>query len=600
MRPLSPGSSILTAMQTAPARSRFVVCGGDNLAFRLVHELVEIHGFDVTVVCRESDGEGPSVADIPGVTVVIANRLTREVCRRIRLEHVDALALVEQNDGGNIDAALMAREWAPHVRIVMRLFDETLAESMHDLLRDCVVLSATAVAAPAFVAAAQGGDQPTPLRVAGRLLYVTERRNTGAEDIVCVLSAGTDSVEPRLLQQSSDPRDLVLTATLTGDAADDVPAIPAQRSRASRIAHGERIRKRARRRSVTAFMSLVGRRLWLVAIVVAVLLAAATAALMAIRHIDTWQALYLAALTTIGGAEPDLRVATSEKILQVLLTLLSIALVPAATAAVVEAVVSARLALYNGGLASSVRDHVVVVGLGDLGTRVLAALDDAGEAVVGIDLDPNARGVAVARQRHVPVVIGDAKLEATMRSAEAASAHGLVVLTGNDVTNLEAALIGRKLGDPRHTVLRIFDTEFAERIQRAFGFATSRSVSSLAAPSFAAAMLSREVIGTIAVHRRVLVVAEIAVGAGSLLEGVSVAQLGRDGETQVVAIRTGRGEQVLWTPPAGRQLSRNDQYIAITTRAGLGSLLARATVEPGGAPAPLAVVDLTRPGFATE
>jgi Trk K+ transport system NAD-binding subunit len=321
---------------------------------------------------------------------------------------------------------------------------------------------------------------------------------------------------------------------------------------------------------------------------------------MAIRHVDVWQALYLAALTTIGGAEPDLRLTTSEKVLQILLTVMSIALVPAATAAVVEAVVSARLALFNGGPAASVRDHIIVAGLGDVGTRVLAALDDAGEAVVGIDVDPNARGVAVARQRHVPVVIGDAKLEATLRAAEAPSAHGLVALAANDVSNLEAALIARKLGELQHIVLRIFDAEFAERIQRAFGFAVTRSVSSLAGPSFAAAMLGREVIGTIAVHRRVLLVAEIAVGPGSALEGASIAQLLRDGETQVLAIRTGRGHQVLWSPPAGRKLSRTDQFIAITTRAGLGSLLARATIEPGATPGRIPVIDLIPPELSAE
>jgi len=279
----------------------------------------------------------------------------------------------------------------------------------------------------------------------------------------------------------------------------------------------------------------------------------------------------------------------------VVLTVVSVALIPAATAAVVEAVVSARLALASGGLTVPVRDHFVVVGLGDVGTRVLAALDDAGEDVVGIDMDPNARGVAVARQRRVPVVIGDAKLDATLRSAYVQSAHGLVVLTSNDLINLETALIGRKLGEPDHTVLRLFDAEFAERVQRAFGFAVSRSVSSLAAPSFAAAMLGKEVVATIAVHRRVLVVAEIAVGAGSPLEGQSVAQVEREGETQLVAIRTGRGQQTLWLPPAGRQLVRTDHIVAITTRAGLGELLAKSRAVPGAPLQTLPVHDLITP-----
>ncbi|HEY2792682.1 MAG TPA: NAD-binding protein, partial [Micromonosporaceae bacterium] len=148
---------------------RVVVCGSDTLAYRLVHELATIHGADVTVVRSGPEPDDLSVAEIPRVTVVTAARFDHAVCQRVDLASADALALVDQNDGGNIDAALLAREWAPDVRIVMRVFDETLASSMHDLLADCIVLSATAVAAPAFVAAAEGGDEPTAMRVADRL-----------------------------------------------------------------------------------------------------------------------------------------------------------------------------------------------------------------------------------------------------------------------------------------------------------------------------------------------------------------------------------------------------------------------------------------------
>src|SRR5215510_2032590 len=94
----------------APPRLRFVVCGSDALAFRLVSELVAIHNAEVTVVCDppEEDGD-PSPANVPGVRVVPAGRWDRDMCHRLNLQHIDALALVEQNDGGNVNAALVAR-----------------------------------------------------------------------------------------------------------------------------------------------------------------------------------------------------------------------------------------------------------------------------------------------------------------------------------------------------------------------------------------------------------------------------------------------------------------------------------------------------------
>jgi hypothetical protein len=308
----TPAGTFFTMSLPAPPLLRFVVCGSDALAFRLASELVAMPGAEVTVVtpATAADADEPSPARVPGVIVVHASHLDRDVCRQIDLPHVDALALVDQNDGGNVNAALVAREYAPAVRLVIRIFDETLAESMHERLEDCAVLSSTAVAAPAFLAAALGGDLPTPLRVADRLLYVTERRNTAPANIVCVLSAGVDTTSPEILPDSTDPDDLVLTSVLSGSAPDAIrlpvpvreSAVPGERSRRAkaRAEHGARIRRRARRRAFLAVASLVGQRLWLVVVALAVLLVAATTALTIIRHSSLWEAFYLALLNTVA------------------------------------------------------------------------------------------------------------------------------------------------------------------------------------------------------------------------------------------------------------------------------------------------------------
>ena len=99
-----------------------------------------------------------------------------------------------------------------------------------------------------------------------------------------------------------------------------------------------------------------------------------------------------------------------------------------------------------------------------------------------------------------------------------ATARALIVLTTDDVANLETALVGQGLRPDLRVVVRLFDGEMADRVERTFPNTVSRSVSYLVAPAFAAAMLGREVIGTIPVGRRLLLVAELSVGAGSVLE----------------------------------------------------------------------------------
>src|SRR5882672_11430740 len=122
---------------------RFLVVGDDNLAFRLVRELVDNHGAKVTAVVRSlAAGTSARLTAIDGVTVV---------------ERPDDYAALD------VDAALQIREIDPDLRIVMRVFDETLADSVRLMLPDVAVLSATAVAAPAFVGAALGDSMPTPM-----------------------------------------------------------------------------------------------------------------------------------------------------------------------------------------------------------------------------------------------------------------------------------------------------------------------------------------------------------------------------------------------------------------------------------------------------
>jgi voltage-gated potassium channel Kch len=95
----------------------------------------------------------------------------------------------------------------------------------------------------------------------------------------------------------------------------------------------------------------------------------------------------------------------------------SIALIPVFTAAIVETIVNAWLAMALGRLKEPMDNHVVVVGRGNVGTRVIRQLHMRGVPVVAIDKTEAARGAQLARELDVPLVIGDASREETLRAA---------------------------------------------------------------------------------------------------------------------------------------------------------------------------------------
>jgi Trk K+ transport system NAD-binding subunit len=207
---------------------------------------------------------------------------------------------------------------------------------------------------------------------------------------------------------------------------------------------------------------------------------------------------------------------------------------------------------------------------------VLGQLDDLGIDVVCVDRDQNAAGMEQARRLGMRVVIGETQDEKTLRDAGITSCQALVSVTSSDTANLETALVARALAEQPRIVLRLYDDDLAERIDQRVGNTISRSVSYLAAPSFAAAMLEHQVLSTIPVDRHVLLIAEVAVGAGAELAGQRVSDV-HDGADNVRLIALWRrgAPAADWSPDPDGGLSTGDRLVVLATRAGLGRVLAR-------------------------
>lgn len=576
-------------------RKYFVVCGDDALAYRLVVELSRRYNADVAVILpSRRHNYGPRITRVPGVRVVESQRLDVDVFKVAKLTTADALALVEQNDVGNIDAALIAQELNPDLRLVIRVFNTSLGYRVRGLLTNCAVLSDAAMAAPAFISAALGEAELNHLRLPGRTLFVAQRDEVKPHQVLCGLAvtaqpeAAADQVEgqPEVLPGDPARADLVLAVADGAGPASLATPRDANRGRSWwwRQRH-YRWRWPALR---AALVALVDRKLWLAVAALVAVLILGTAALASIDELYPWDAAYTVLLTAVGGAEPGnpSEISGWEQVTTVVITLAGLALVPVVTATMVEAVLQARLAVALGRLRQPVADHVVVIGLGNVGSRVIRGLREFGVPVVAIDRVPTARGADLARRLGIPLIIGDASEEATLRAASVQTCRALVLLSTDDNVNLEATLSGRELKPDLRVVLRLFNGDFARRVQRAFGVTTSYSVSYVAAPSFAAAMMQREVLATIPVGRRVLLVAEVSVAEGSQFEGCTVGAVHRSGELHVLAVYP-RGERLpLWTLRAGQRIRAFDRLIVVATRAGLaraveGSTLVEAVPDPG-------------------
>lgn len=568
-------------------RPHFVVCGHDALVFHVLNGLLEaeIDGSPLRITLLMLPGRQADAAQLrrlQGVRVIRADRLDEATFRAAGLVGAKGLALLDQDDVGNIHAALCAQEVEPSLRVVMRMFNTNLATGVRRLFPDLAMLSDASMAAPAFVAAALGEVAPTHFRRDGRTLHVARRSDVRPEDVVCGLADTRDEHRLRLLPDAD--ADLVL-AEATGQA----PGTEIAARRLVQARRRNRLRHWRKWPVTHALRSFATRKIGMATIAVLALIAILGYVTSQAEHVSIWEAIYLTLVTTLSGADPDVEKEASGQIMQVVLSLAGLALVPLITAAVVEGVVNARLALTAGREQGERRGHVVVVGLGNVGTRVMAQLNDFGIEVVAIDKAPEPRGAVLARRLGITLIVGDAALEETLRAASVHSCAALVVLSTDDVANLQAALNGRAIQPDLRVVLRLFDGDFAERIQTAFGIDISRSVSYLAAPSFTAALLHRSVIATIPVGRHALVVAEVRVQEGSSLDGTTLADAGKSGSVRVIAHSRPGQVRPDWSPGAGDPLAAGDQLMVVARQSGLTWLLHQASTAaaPAGETATL-------------
>ena len=536
-------------------RNHLIVCGDDALAYRVVEELTVTYGEQVTVLLSSAGrGHGPRIARLPGVRVIERPELDTQAFTAAQAQSARAMALTRQDDLGNFHAALRAQDLNPDLRLVMRIFNTGLGERMRGFFPDCAVLSSSSMAAPSFVAAALGEPAPSHVRLAGRTLYMARRQETDPGHLVCGLATTGQELSPQLLPPGQDGADLVLAV------ADGTPRNPLTRPS-----------RRPLRALARLPALLFGPKLGVVFLTLFAVLVGGFVLLVTAGGFAPGNAVYLTFLDAAGAAVSDPRLGTPEKVAQILLTFDGMAFLPVVTAAVVGARLTGSLRAKERPLSG----HVIVAGLGNVGTRIAGQLHDLGVGVVCVDKNEHAAGVRLARRLGLRVVIGETHREEILRAAGISTSQALVSVTDSDIVNLETALHARALASDLRLVLRLSDDDLAERVQKTVGNTISRSVSYLAAPAFAAAMLEHQVLRTIPVGRHVLLIADVVVSAGSELSGEPVESVHQTGEVRVIALHRAAAEGADWSPRADYRLAPQDRVYVLATRAGLGQVLAR-------------------------
>lgn len=200
------------------------------------------------------------------------------------------------------------------------------------------------------------------------------------------------------------------------------------------------------------------------------------------------------------------------------------------------------------------RGHVIVVGCGHLGRRVVELLKKLGiDFVLVVKPEDRVTNEVVIRllREGYPVVFGDATVSETLERAGVRRARAIIITINNDLINPIIAEHAKKLNPRIRTVVRIFNDELADMLRESPYIDEVISTTGIAHTFFAFGAFF-----DVAVEESV-----VALRVGSHLAGKSIRELARLG-VDVAAVK--RGE--IWLHAAPDLVLREGDVILVLGR----------------------------------
>jgi hypothetical protein len=406
-------------------------------------------GFEVgtqpgTVVLVVGDGElAGALADAVGRAGGTARRLRAptdgELADAVHAGPV-RVAVVSHDDIVALRYALVAAHARPGVRLLVTIFDRTVATQIHRAVPNSHVVSLADAAIPSLAAACLS---PELLAVQG--------------DEALARAAGADGT-PRVIPLSAVPR------TRRGWASLRSQLHPADAG------------------SKLLVLGIVG--ILALLVIDAVILVVSFGE----RPLD---ALY-SAVKTATAVGPSRHAEDGPSWYEAFATatmLLAVVLLGVSSAGLVNRLLSRRLTTIVGRRALPRSGHVIVVGLGQVGFRMCLEMRRLGVPPVAIEQDPDAPQVHLAKAAGIPVVIGSGVDRGLLEGLRLTRAHAVAAVTSDDLVNIAVSVAALAIGPHVRIVLRAGDDDAVTETRALFPIGEVRDVNRIGAETFAAIVL---------------------------------------------------------------------------------------------------------------
>lgn len=128
-------------------RDHIVLCGLGHLGYRILLQLLS-SGAEVVAIEKDAEGRFTADAKATGIPVLIRDMKEDQALIDAGVRHARVIVIASNDDLANLEVALDARRFNPGIRVILRMFDQRIADKFKDAELIDEAFSSAALAAP--------------------------------------------------------------------------------------------------------------------------------------------------------------------------------------------------------------------------------------------------------------------------------------------------------------------------------------------------------------------------------------------------------------------------------------------------------------------
>lgn len=472
---------------------KIIVCGLGRTGYK-IFRLLSQQGAEVIGISDRPLSDGSQ-------SIVVGDPRQAQTLIHAGIREAQTLVLAHNDDALNLGVLTQARVLNPKIRIVNRIYNQTLGDRLDQTLPDHVTMSVSALAAPIFAFAALGSKAIGQLNLHEKTWPIHEEIIDAEHPwLGYKLSALWENPNRMLIHYlPARGEDDLVSAVVNGavlQQGDHLILGTPPMVKSSRFSVFQKFRKAIA--NLRQYQHHV-RPMTFVLLALLMTICTATFTYVFVNFdLSLVDALYFSVgmITGAGGKEEVAEFAPDwVKVFTTVMMVVGAGVIGICYALINDFILGSRIRQFWDATKIPNQNHYVICGLGGMGMAIARQLHKQGYEVVVLETNHENRFLRSARALGIPVILADASVSNSLRDAHVTKAEALIAATSEDMINVEIALSAKAIKPNLSVIVRIQEASFAQSAQEVFDFDLVLSPTELSTHSFAAAALGGRILG---------------------------------------------------------------------------------------------------------